>query len=252
MARSKPKPCTIQDCPYPKKAGHPKWCEWHWLLRQPAGIASEASVRRLRQAKGTNGFIEQKRVPAEDWPAGMRWCAGCQSFVPLFYVTGSRCKGCASRAAHASHIKRAYNLDPETYEALLAFQGGRCYVCGQVPRSQRLAVDHDHETGVVRGLLCANDEFGCNVSLRRILGNPAAARRAAEYAEKPPLDRMRDGDPRPVYTDQRVRKPSATMESLQRAVQARRETDRQEPAVPPGGPTSPPAVHWTQDPDWAF
>jgi hypothetical protein len=212
----KPKPCTEEGCPFTKRPGHPKWCQWHWLLRQPAATQVAESSKRLREARRETGFIERPRVPERDWPAGHRWCSGCQSFVPLFYASGSRCRGCASKAAHASHVKRTYGLDYETYERLLAFQGGRCYVCGQVPRAKRLAVDHDHETGAVRGLLCANDEFGCNVSLRRLLGDVAAARRLLAYVEKPPLEQMRDGDPRPVYEGRNVR-PSV-QEQTRRAV----------------------------------
>ena len=248
----KPKPCTVDGCPFPKKAGHPKWCSWHWLLRQPAAVQVDDATKRLREARRQPAFVEQPRVPERDWPEGHRWCAGCQSFVPLFYVQGSRCKGCASRAAHASHIKRTYGLDQETYDALLAFQSGRCYVCGQVPRAKRLAVDHDHETGAVRGLLCANDEFGCNVSLRRILGDPAAALRAADYASKPPLERMRDGDPRPVFKGSTTR-PSVA-EQTRRAVlgEPRPDSGREASPAAASRPASGPPSDWTQDPDWAF
>jgi len=42
------------------------------------------------------------------------------------------------------------------YDAVLAQQGGGCAICGQPPKpgGHRLAVDHDHVTGTVRGLLC--------------------------------------------------------------------------------------------------
>ncbi len=248
----KPKPCTVEGCAHPKRAGNPKFCEWHWLLRQPAHVQVTASAKRLREAKRETGFLERNRVPESEWPAGYRWCSGCQSFIPFFYTSGSRCKGCQSKAAHASHVKRTYGLDYETYEALLAFQGGRCYVCGQVPRSQRLAVDHDHETGAVRGLLSANDEFGCNVSLRRILGDPAAAQRAADYAAKPPLERMRDGDPRPAYEGRNVR-PSVA-EQTRRAVlgspKPNLPTTPPEPAPAPPSSVSPSTGGW--GPGWDF
>lgn len=62
-----------------------------------------------------------------------------------------------------------YGIGLAQYEAMLADQGGRCAACQEVPpsdakkASQRmLNVDHDHETGEVRGLLCSR----CN----RILG----------------------------------------------------------------------------------
>jgi hypothetical protein len=248
----KPKPCMIEGCSFTKRPGHPKWCQWHWLLKQPAGTQSTEATKRLREARREPGYLERPRVPASEWPADHRWCSGCQSFVPLFYSSASRCKGCQSKATHASHVKRTYGLDYEEYERLLAFQGGRCYVCGQVPRARRLAVDHDHETGAVRGLLCANDEFGCNVSLRRLLGDVGAARRLLAYVEKPPLEQMRDGDPRPVYGVKNER-PSV-QEQLRRSVLG---TPRPNPPATPTEtapaqpvPASPSPSTW--GPDWDF
>jgi hypothetical protein len=225
---------------------------WHWLIKQPAQTQVAEASKRLREAKRETGFLERNRVPAAEWPADHRWCSGCQSFVPTFYATGSRCKGCSSKAAHASHVKRTYGMDYDEYERLLAFQGGRCYVCGQVPRVRRLAVDHDHETGVVRGLLCANDDFGCNVSLRRLLGDLAAARRLLDYVEKSPLERMRDGDPKPVYTGQNVRPP--VREQVRRSVLGApapiSPATSTEPG--PGAASSGSASSWTSDPAWSF
>jgi hypothetical protein len=134
-------------------------------------------------------------VPEKDWDAGTRFCSGCQSMVPLSYTTGSRCVACASRAAHRSYVERTYKIAGEEYDNLLTWQGGRCYICGEMPRSQRLAVDHDHITGEVRGLLCAGQEQGCNWNYRKALGDVEVARRLLEYAEKPPLARMREGQP---------------------------------------------------------
>lgn len=55
-----------------------------------------------------------------------------------------------------------YGLTPEDYYSLLDKQGGACAICrGQCKTGKKLAVDHDHETGKVRGLLCTR----CNVAL---------------------------------------------------------------------------------------
>lgn len=56
-----------------------------------------------------------------------------------------------------------YGITPDDYEALSQKQGGVCAVCKQPPKfpKTRLCVDHDHETGRVRGLLCNE----CNVAL---------------------------------------------------------------------------------------
>lgn len=52
---------------------------------------------------------------------------------------------------------RLYGIDVPDYERILEEQGGGCYVCGKKPDPKRaLDIDHDHETGKVRGLLCSN------------------------------------------------------------------------------------------------
>jgi IS30 family transposase len=55
-----------------------------------------------------------------------------------------------------------YGLTPEMYEELLAHQGGSCAICKNAcTTGKKLAVDHCHDTGRVRGLLCAS----CNTQL---------------------------------------------------------------------------------------
>lgn len=57
-----------------------------------------------------------------------------------------------------------YGISPEEYNSLVLGQDGKCAVCHKpegTSRRERLCVDHDHDTGKVRGLLCS----GCNVAL---------------------------------------------------------------------------------------
>lgn len=197
-------------CAYPRMAGK-QMCGWHWLLKQNADTqALYAGARRLRIEEDAR----RARVPKEEWPSGERWCAGCQSFVPLFYVSGSRCKSCASEAAHAQRVESVYGITKDEYAALFKLQGGKCYVCGRVARSKRLAVDHDHKSGDVRGLLCADVERGCN---HAVLGNLeasavdnglAAARRLVAYLEDPPYARLSRGVTEPEDTGIAPRKPA--------------------------------------------
>jgi len=63
------------------------------------------------------------------------------------------------------HFKRAYGITVEDYETMLVNQNGVCKICNKTCKSGKsLAVDHCHETGKVRGLLCAK----CNTNLGRI------------------------------------------------------------------------------------
>jgi hypothetical protein len=57
-----------------------------------------------------------------------------------------------------ARLRRLYSLTPEEYESILDRQRGTCALCpatvGRPGTDRRLAVDHDHKTGHVRGLLC--------------------------------------------------------------------------------------------------
>jgi hypothetical protein len=79
-------------------------------------------------------------------------------------------------------IEREYGLTQAQYEAMLAAQGNGCAICGRAPEGSypgMLHVDHCHETGRLRGLLCQV----CNLSLGKFQHNPALLRLAADYLE---------------------------------------------------------------------
>lgn len=65
------------------------------------------------------------------------------------------------RAAHRrATLKIRFGITPEQYDQMFLFQKGLCGICGE-PSLRRLAVDHDHSTGKIRGLLCT----GCNLGI---------------------------------------------------------------------------------------
>lgn len=62
----------------------------------------------------------------------------------------------------AYQMHKKYRISPEDYTTMLSSQGGVCAVCGGVnPSGRRLAIDHCHSTGKVRGLLCTNCNLIC-------------------------------------------------------------------------------------------
>lgn len=63
-----------------------------------------------------------------------------------------------------ARFQRLYGITVEQYDEMLDAQGGTCARCDESQDSMRLAVDHDHETGEVRGLLCGP----CNTYLGRL------------------------------------------------------------------------------------
>lgn len=84
----------------------------------------------------------------------------------------------ARRSSRASNLKRKYGLSIEDYERLLETQGGVCAICQRVPPQGIFAVDHDHATGEVRGLLC---QSRCNRALGLFGDDPEVLVRAADY-----------------------------------------------------------------------
>lgn len=60
-------------------------------------------------------------------------------------------------------LKR-YGLTPDDYDRMLEAQGHVCAICHKPdPTQDKLAVDHDHETGRTRGLLC----YACNTGIAK-------------------------------------------------------------------------------------
>jgi hypothetical protein len=87
------------------------------------------------------------------------------------------------------HLQRTFGISISEYEAMLAVQDGGCAICKRPPSpSISLHVDHDHETGRIRGLLC----FRCNNSLGDLDDDPALLRAALRYVEPDEIER----DPR--------------------------------------------------------
>jgi hypothetical protein len=92
--------------------------------------------------------------------------------------TGSRDYERSRKAAWRD--RTIYGLTPAGYDELLASQGGVCAICGRPRGKNRLAVDHDHVTGRVRGLLCIR----CNRGIAPFEGRPEVFMRAAEYINR--------------------------------------------------------------------
>lgn len=79
-----------------------------------------------------------------------------------------------------SRMRLLYGITGEKYDALLASQGGVCGVCGGPPGKKMYAVDHDHKTGKVRGVLCEK----CNRGLGLIGDTVESAERLLAYLQK--------------------------------------------------------------------
>jgi len=82
----------------------------------------------------------------------------------------------------AARLRKEFGLSLSDRDALADAQNAECLICGEreTDLRQRLAVDHDHATGLIHGLLCSN----CNSGLGRFHDNPDLLRAAADYLEQ--------------------------------------------------------------------
>ena len=76
---------------------------------------------------------------------------------------------------YQKHIKEKYGLTGDSYRLLLSAQGGGCAICRR--NEGKLTVDHCHDTGKVRGILCQR----CNTGLGHFRDSPELLREACNY-----------------------------------------------------------------------
>lgn len=75
------------------------------------------------------------------------------------------------------HLRRRYGLTVEIYKQMLEQQHYVCAICNREDSLGNLSVDHDHETGKVRALLCRE----CNSGLGKFDDDAELLERAARY-----------------------------------------------------------------------
>lgn len=135
------------------------------------------------EVKPTTEFTRQKNRYGK-W-VFHSWCRECNKKRYKKYRKDNpeKCK----RAYSNSKLKKKYGLTPEDLERMLRDQDNKCAICGKelflhgasVDNSKIARVDHNHETGEIRGLLC-ND---CNRGIGLLKDNPLFLANAIKYLE---------------------------------------------------------------------
>jgi len=113
-------------------------------------------------------------------------CTQCNSIKPLSSFYGKRriCNTCYQPKAAAFARKHKYGLDDITFQFYWEQQGAKCKNrgCNNVfENTGDACVDHNHQTGAVRGLLCS----GCNTGLGLLRENPDVILGLIEYLKEP-------------------------------------------------------------------
>lgn len=123
-----------------------------------------------------------------------KFCPNCKQTKPIdkFHKNKYRYDGRQSYCAEClkilrrttqrkSDLLRKFNITDTEYDQLLENQDGKCAICGNTNRSgNRLAVDHNHDTGEVRELLCHR----CNTGIGLFEDNSDLLERARNYLTK--------------------------------------------------------------------
>ena len=125
---------------------------------------------------------------------GAKNCYRCKSTKPLtdFYPRRDRtdaytsmCKSCIAESdtrtwnmRRNNWLQRNYGLSESDYQRMFDAQHGQCFICKKVPKSgQLLCVDHNHDTGKIRHLLCRR----CNLILGLVYEDPILLDAMADY-----------------------------------------------------------------------
>ena len=107
-------------------------------------------------------------------------CIDCgKGFVRTKSLYAKQCGKCAYERQRVMKLTYKYDITQEQYHEMYAEQNGCCKICGihESRCAKRLHVDHCHDTGRVRGLLCAK----CNTSIGQFEREPDRLLRAYDY-----------------------------------------------------------------------
>lgn len=131
-------------------------------------VCKECSKAESREYRRRDKEAHKERVRA--------WCRANPERVRYLRNRWNRAN---PEKVYATQIKIKYGLSYEEYKRMLEQQKGRCLICNKTPGRRRLAIDHDHDTGQVRSLLCGT----CNLILGRTGEDAEYLRKIALYAE---------------------------------------------------------------------
>lgn len=118
-------------------------------------------------------------VNAETTAHNRKYC----SYECLRYSKNILRKGVrSSESVRRSNLKKKFGITVEQYDQMMRAQLNRCAICRihQSQEKRRFAVDHDHSSGKIRGLLCIN----CNRGLGAFKDSDEMLAEAIEYLRK--------------------------------------------------------------------
>ena len=195
-----------KKCP---KCGETKAATQFYVSKnRPDGLSSYC-----RQCQVTDSKSRYSSHPRWRAPEGKKYCPGCQTIKDLEAFGSNRashdgkqqyCKPCAVARVTASrkkdptshrrssknwreanleqhkdaHARRTYGLASGTYARMFEAQKGLCAICEAPPlEGKRFHIDHCHDTGAIRGLLCSC----CNTGIGQLKHSVDLLNKAQAY-----------------------------------------------------------------------
>lgn len=147
------------------------WVHGVWpsaILRFQNGSPDDASIDNLRE-----GFTLSRKI---DWKSSEEVAS---------YQAEYRYK--RRHIARDRELQRSFGIDQAEFNRMLAAQNGACSICEKPERRKaksgqvrQMAVDHNHDTGAVRSLLCSD----CNQMIGFACDDPDLLVKAAEYIKQ--------------------------------------------------------------------
>jgi len=154
-------------------------------------------LRHQRYRDARNGGEPVRRSAARASSAEVKWCSGCRQELDRSAFGRNRaasdgltsyCKPCHNAKSRDTytrlygstreyHLRRRYGITGAQLDAMVEAQGGVCLLCRERPAQH---VDHDHLTGLVRGVLCSC----CNQGLGNFRDRADVMRSAIDYLER--------------------------------------------------------------------
>lgn len=166
-----------------------KWCRRCEQVKRLENFSLHSKMRDGRQTYCRECFADiyrAKRSDAgfvtrpKDIPAGHKFCRGCQQVLPLSQWpvrttsrdgVATRCTRCTIARDRERNLTAKYGLTLAQVEDLIAGQNGVCAIC---QAAAPVHVDHDHETGTVRGHPLLPVQRGARPPARRSARHPSS------------------------------------------------------------------------------
>lgn len=162
-----------------------------WKCLCECGKSTEVISKRLRNGRtkscgclrGQNIKLRNTLSPEEleRRRTQPRPCKHCGVIRPPEEFNGLKTRTCTTCERY-KNVKKSYGLEKSEYDFLLKSQNGKCAICQKLSK-KTWHVDHDHETGFVRGFLCNP----CNYMIGHAYEDPFILWSAIRYLQRSAL-----------------------------------------------------------------